>query len=107
MNEASENDRIKQIVEKAVKLAVAVEDAAPITTKQRKGLPKGDFAFPRLEKLPLDTCARVRNAAARFGQTQGLTSAEKRTAYRKIISAANKCGIDISGFKKKYGGTYG
>jgi len=85
----------------------ALEKAAPITTKTRKGLPKGDFAVPGKRKLPLDTCARVRNAAARFNQTQGLTSAEKRTAYRKIISAANKCNIDITGFKAKFGPKYG
>lgn len=104
MNKISENDRIEQVVEKAVKLAVAIEDAAPITTKQRKGLPKGDFAFPRLKKLPLDTCGRVQNAMSRFNQTHGMKPAEKRTAFNKIVRAARTCGIDPSGFVKKFGG---
>lgn len=107
MSETSENGRVEKLVETAVKLAVAIEEAKPLTTKKRTGLPKGGFAFPRFRKLPLDSCARVRNAMSRFGQTQGMTSVEKRTAYSKIISAANKCGIDASGFKKKYGGHLG
>jgi hypothetical protein len=96
----------ERLDEKVKDLEEALEGAAPITTKQRKGLPKSSFAVPGKRKLPLDTCARVRNAMARFGQTQGLTSDEKRTAYNKIIRAANKCGIDPSGFRKKYGGRY-
>jgi hypothetical protein len=94
----------KDLQEKVRRLEEALEKAAPITTKKRNALPKGDFAVPGKRKLPLDTCARVRNAMSRFSQTQGLTSSERRTAYNKILSAAKKCGIDATGFKKKHGG---
>jgi len=79
------------------------ESAAPISTKKRNTLDDEKFAVPGKRKLPLDTCARVRNAMSRFSQTQGLTPPERRTAYSKIMRAAKKCGIDSTGFQEKYG----
>lgn len=76
------------------------ESAAPITTKQRKGLPDSAFGVPGKRKFPLDTCARVRNAMARFNQAKGLTSGEKATLRRKILAAAGKCGIEVRNFAK-------
>lgn len=93
----------ESLKDKIKKLKTAIEQAAPITTRERKGLRSGQFAFPRLRKLPLDTCNRVRNAMARFNQTQGMTAAEKRTAFNKIVRAARRCGIDPSGFVEKFG----
>lgn len=71
---------------------------AELTTERRKGLETGEFAFPRLKKLPIHDASHVRNAMARFNQTQGMTAEEKATAKRKIIRAAHKFGIDIKGF---------
>lgn len=78
----------------------ALETAAPITTPQRKGLPDSAFGVPGKRKFPLDTCARVRNAMARFNQAKGLTAGEKATLRRKIMSAASKCGIEVKKFAK-------
>lgn len=76
------------------------ETAAPITTKQRKGLPDSSFGVPGKRKFPLDTCARVRNAMARFNQAKGLTSGEKATLRRKILARAKACGIEVRNFAK-------
>lgn len=78
----------------------AVETAAPITTKQRKSLPDSTFGVPGKRKFPLDTCARVRNAMARFNQAKGLTAGEKSSLRRKIMAAASKCGIKVTNFAK-------
>lgn len=76
------------------------ETAAPITTKQRKGLSDSSFGVPGKRKFPLDTCARVRNAMARFNQAKGLTSGEKATLRRKILARAKACGIEVKNFAK-------
>lgn len=76
------------------------EVGAVITTKQRKALPSSAFGVPGKRKFPLDTCARVRNAMARFNQGKGLTAAEKATLRRKILAAAKKCGIEVRNFAK-------
>ena len=76
------------------------EIAAPIKSKQRTALPDSSFGVPGKRKFPLDSCARVRNAMARFNQAKGLSSAEKATLRRKILAAANKCGIEVKNFAK-------
>ena len=73
---------------------------AELTTEKRKGLETGEFAFPRLKKLPIYDASHTRNAMARFNQTQGMTAEEKATARRKIIRAAHKFGIDTKGFEQ-------
>ena len=97
----------ERIAEKIKYLEEALEKAKSLTTKKRKGLPKGSFAFPKQRKMPLSDASRVRNAAARFNQVEGVSEAEKRTAYRKILAAGKKFGVDLTGFKKKYGPRYG
>lgn len=100
--------KIKVTLEDLVRRVERVlEQAASITTKKRNKLRDETFAFPKQRKMPLDNCGRVRNAMARFNQVKGVSESEKRTAYRKIIRAANKCGIDSTGFKGKYGPKYG
>ena len=44
---------------------------------------------------------------SRFNQVKDVSEAERRTAYRKILRAAKKFGIDASGFIAKYGKKYG
>lgn len=76
------------------------EAAAPITTKQRKGLSDSTFGVPGKRKFPLDTCARVRNAMARFNQAKGLTPGEKASLRRKILARAKACGVEVKNFAK-------
>ncbi len=58
------------------------------------------YAVPRdppgESKLPIYDASHVRNALARFSQTQGLSADEKTTAMRKIRTAARKFGINAA-----------
>jgi hypothetical protein len=78
-----------------------------LTTTKRARLPATVFAFPRERKLPLPDASHVRNAMARFGQVKDVSSGERRRAYRTILRAATRYGIDDSGFIDRWGGRYG
>lgn len=69
-------------------------DAKVLDTKDRDSLGSEQFAVPGKRKLPIHDAAHVRNALARFNQTEGLTPAEKKTAMTRIRRAAKKFGID-------------
>lgn len=95
-----ERDRVMSQPSVCCSEQAGIETAAPITTKQRKALPDSTFGVPGKRKFPLDTCARVRNAMARFNQAKGLTAGEKSSLRRKILAAAKKCGIKVTNFAK-------
>lgn len=67
-----------------------------------KSLPAKDFAYvgdpdkTETWKLPIHDADHVRNALARFNQTEGIPAEKKAGVYRKIKSAAKKFGIDVS-----------
>lgn len=69
---------------------------------------RSDFAYapegsgPSEWKLPIHDESHVRNALARFNQTD-LPAAAKAEAKRKILARAHKYGIDTSGFEKEHG----
>lgn len=72
--------------------------------RKRMGMsPSQFYAVPRdppsSSSLPIFDAAHVRNAMARFNQTN-LSPEEKSKAKSKIISAANKFGIDVKNFEK-------
>ena len=82
-----------------------VEVNAIVTDMEAKrkelGLSPTDFyAVPRdppsSSKLPIFDATHVRNALARFDQTDGLTPEEKAAAKSKILAKAKKLGIDTS-----------
>lgn len=91
-----------------------------LTTKQINDLPDSTFAVilsggtkdeggktvPRsLRKLPIPDADRVRNALARLSQTS-ITANQRRTAFRKILAAANRFGVTVSKVtKQKFGVT--
>lgn len=67
--------------------------------KQRKAMPKSVFAYVDARgegHLPLNDESHVRNAMARWNQTEFSSESAKETARRKIMSAARKHGIEIS-----------
>ena len=65
-----------------------------ISAAKRKSLPGGKFALPAQRKYPIDTAARVRNAAARLEQNKsGLSPAEYKQAKGAIGRAAKRFGI--------------
>ena len=66
-----------------------------LDTARRDHIAEGRFAFPRQRKEPLENAAHVRNAIARFNQVEGVTEAEKDTAWKHICAAAKKFGVDV------------
>jgi hypothetical protein len=72
---------------------------AELTTKQRDKQEKGDFAYVDKEggeHLPIHDESHVRNAIARFDQTDFESKAAKERARQKILAAAKRYGIEVS-----------
>jgi len=64
--------------------------------KERLGhIAKGEFAFEKQRKEPLEDASHVRNAIARFDQVEGVTDAERDAAWKRILSAAKKFGVEV------------
>ena len=66
-----------------------------LTAKSRDGLSAREFGFPNQRKEPLDNASHVRNAIARFNQVDGVTDSERDAAWKRILSAAKKFGVEI------------
>ena len=62
----------------------------------RTDLNKGQFAFPKQRKEPLEDAEHVRNAIARFDQVEGVSDDERDAAWRRIKKAADKYGVEVS-----------
>jgi uncharacterized membrane protein len=66
---------------------------------RRSEMQESSFAYVTpdgVRKLPIHDRAHVRNALARFNQTQFHSAAAKRTARRRITAAARRMGIEVS-----------
>ena len=69
-----------------------------LTTKDRDRLRKDQFAYVDRdggEHLPLHDASHVRNAIARFNQTDFESKAAKERARQKILAAAERHDIDV------------
>ena len=66
-----------------------------LDTKQREAIDSRQFAFPKQRKEPLENAAHVRNAIARFNQVEGVSDAERDTAWKHIVAAAKKFGVEV------------
>lgn len=72
---------------------------AELTTRGREHIKKSNFAYVDKQgegHLPIHDEAHVRNAMARWNQTDFESAAAKESARRKIIAAARKHGIEVS-----------
>ncbi len=67
-----------------------------LATAQRKSIATGTFAFTKQQKEPLENATHVRNAIARFNQVEGVTDAERDTAWKHIKTAAKKYGVEVN-----------
>jgi hypothetical protein len=67
-----------------------------MTTAEENRLSDSDFAFPDERKEPLNDAAHVRNAIARFDQVEGVSDAERDRAWKRIVAAAKKFGVEVS-----------
>jgi len=71
---------------------------AELSTRQRDKLSRRDFAYVDAEggeHLPIHDAAHVRNALARFNQTEFESNAAKERARKKILAAARKFDIEV------------
>ena len=68
---------------------------ADLPTDQRNDLSKGNFAFPKERKEPLEDASHVRNALARFDQVKGVTDDERDEAWQRIKQSAKKFDVEI------------
>ena len=71
---------------------------AELTTKKRDELRSSQFAYVDKqgeEHLPINDESHVRNAMARWNQTDFESSTAKERARKKIVSAAKRHGIEV------------
>ncbi len=71
---------------------------AELTTKSRDKLRSTQFAYVDREggeHLPIHDASHVRNAIARFNQTDFESKTAKDRARRKILRAAKRFGVDV------------
>ena len=71
---------------------------AELETKDRNRLRGSQFAYVDSEgegHLPINDASHVRNALARFGQTEFQSQAAKERARRKILAAAKKFDVEV------------
>jgi hypothetical protein len=70
-----------------------------LDTKDRDKLRKTQFAYVDKdggEHLPINDESHVRNAMARWNQTDFQSKSAKESARKKIVAAAHKHGIEVS-----------
>lgn len=71
---------------------------AELETKDRKRIKEGDFAYVDSDgegHLPIHDESHIRNAIARYNQTEFESKAAKERARKRILSAAKKHKIEI------------
>jgi hypothetical protein len=69
-----------------------------LSTRKRNALRKDQFAYVDREgeeHLPIHDESHVRNAIARFNQTDFESKAAKERARKKILAAAKRHGIEV------------
>ena len=72
---------------------------ATLDTKDRDKLRSNQFAYVDKEggeHLPINDESHVRNAIARFNQTEFESQAAKERARKKIVGAAKRHGIEVA-----------
>ena len=72
---------------------------AELDTEDREKLDKRKFAYVDKEgegHLPINDDEHVRNAMARFNQTDFESGTKKETARKKIVKAAKRRGIKVN-----------
>jgi hypothetical protein len=74
-------------------------DMAELSARSRGRLPKSKFAYVDSTgegHLPIEDEAHVRNAIARWNQTNFESATAREQARKKILAAARQHGIEVS-----------
>ena len=66
------------------------------TLTKRSDIPDSAFAFPKERKEPLTDASHVRHALARFDQLEGVSDAERASAFANIKKAAKHYGVEVT-----------
>lgn len=66
------------------------------TLTTQSDLPDSVYAFPKARKEPLTDASHVRNAIARFDQVEGVSDADRETAFANIKKAAAHYGVEMN-----------
>lgn len=69
---------------------------AKLDAGDRNDLSDGKYAFPKERKEPIEDATHVRNAIARFDQVQGVSDAERDEAWKRILAAAKRFGVQVN-----------
>jgi hypothetical protein len=103
MATARQKEAAKRNIEKAREALSARAHGAKVprqgqgmSTAEKDKLPDKEFAFPKERKEPLTDARHIRNAIARFDQVEGVSDAERDKAWKRILTAAKKHGVDVS-----------
>jgi hypothetical protein len=103
MATARQKEAARRNIEKAREVQSARAHGAKIprqseglSTAEQDRLADKDFAFPKERKEPLTDARHVRNAIARFDQVEGVSDAERDRAWKRILAAAKRYGVDVS-----------
>ncbi len=95
------SEKQKQAARKNIKKAQATRrhkggnGASGMSTKEKDRLDDAQFAFPEQRKEPLNDAAHVRNAIARFDQVENVSDAERDEAWKRIVRAADRFGVEV------------
>lgn len=95
------SEKQKQAARRNVRKAQAARSnrggngASGMSTAEKGRLKDTQFAFPDERKEPLNDAAHVRNAIARFDQVEGVSDAERDKAWKRILRAADRFGVEV------------
>jgi hypothetical protein len=95
------SEKQKQAARKNIKKAQATRrhkggnGASGMSTAEKDRLDDAQFAFPEQRKEPLNDAAHVRNAIARFDQVEDVSDAERDQAWKRILRAADRFGVEV------------
>jgi hypothetical protein len=103
MATTKQKEAAKKNIEKAREVQSARARGAKIpkqseglSTADKDRLPDSVFAFPKERKEPLADARHVRAAIARFDQVEGVSDAERDAAWKRILKAAKKFGVEVN-----------
>lgn len=103
MATAKQKEAARQNLEKAREVQTKRAHGAKIprrsqgmSTAEQNRLNDDCFAFPSERKEPLTDGSHVRNAIARFNQVGGVSDRERDRAWKRILAAAKKFGVEVS-----------
>jgi hypothetical protein len=63
--------------------------------EDRDKLSDSRYAFPKERKEPIEDAKHVRAAIARFNQVEGVSDDERDAAWKRILAAAKKFGVEV------------